>query len=121
MTRALAVFSVGAGGIRVRVRLMATILEVDREYRNGKRCRDGKHANAYFVSTQGEKARHLGTIALPADGRLSELVPHEVVHAVMHLLGSALSSDDEELATLVGMLTARIHSRLGRLGYGGAT
>jgi len=101
------------------VRLLPTILDVDREYRAGRRRRDGLHVNAYFMPTNSEKACHLGTIALPIDGRLVELVPHEVVHAVMHRLGGVHCSDDEMLATTVGTLTSRIHSRIDRLGFGG--
>lgn len=122
MRRALAVFSVSAGGLRLRVRLLPTILAVDREYRkrvDGRRRRGGLYTYAYFAPRQRTNNHYIGTIGLPADGRLTELVPHEVVHAVMLRLGSVVCDDDEELATLTGKLTARIHSRLDRLGLCG--
>lgn len=117
MTRALAAFSVAHAGLRLRVRLLPTDRDVDREYRGGRPRRDGLYIHAYFAPTKSQRARYGGTIALPANGRLAELVPHEVVHAVMHKLGGGVLQDDEPLATAVGILAASILGRLDRLGY----
>ena len=120
MTRALANFSVRHGALRLRVRVLPTVRTVDAEYRAGRRRRGGKWVHAFFLPTFSPSASYDGTIVLPADGRLVELVPHEVVHAVMHHLGGVHCTGDEPLATAVGLLSARIFSRLERLGYGGA-
>lgn len=117
MTRALASFSVSHAGLRLRVRLLPTDRDVDREYRGGRPRRDGLYIHAYFSPTKSQRARHGGTIVLAGNGRLKELVPHEVTHAVMHKLGGGVLADDEPLATAVGILTARILGRIERIGY----
>jgi predicted SprT family Zn-dependent metalloprotease len=43
---------------------------------------------------------------------LAELIPHEVTHAVMHRLGGVHCTDDESLATAVGVLSARIARKI---------
>ena len=110
--RALALFTVSASGMRLRVRLLASVRDVDREYRAGWPRRDGKVVHGYFTSTYNASARYIGTIVLPADGRLAELVPHEVAHAVMHELESVERADDERLATTIGLLCARVRAGL---------
>lgn len=115
-TRALAAFVVGHKDIKVRVRLLASHVEVGREFREGSRRLAGLHIHGYFAPARRASAACVGTIALACDKRLAETVPHEVTHAVMHKLGGVHCSDDERLATAVGMLTARIVTRLRRLG-----
>lgn len=117
MTRALAAFTVTHAGLRLRVRLMSSHVEVERAYRAGRRRRDGLFIHAFFAPTKSQSARHGGTIVLAGNGRLKELVPHEVTHAVMHKLGGGVHNDDEPIATAVGILTARILTRIERLGY----
>lgn len=114
MSRALETFTVSHAGIRLRVRLLPSHVEVEREFRDGRRRRDGLYVHAYFAPTKSQSARHGGTIALAGNGRLKELVPHEVTHAVLHKLGGG---DEEPIATAVGILTARILTRIERLGY----
>lgn len=112
MTRALACFTVAYGAVRVRVRLLPRIADVDAEFHAGRRRLRGQICHAFF--TPGASGlKPVGTIVLPADGRLEELVPHEVTHAVMYRLGGVHCSDDERLATAVGRLSARIleHTR----------
>jgi hypothetical protein len=120
MSRALIAFSVAHGGVRLRVRLLPTDREVDREYRGGRPRRDGLYVHAFFQPTKSQSARHGGTIVLAANGRLTELVPHEVTHAVLHALAQRIGrllENDEPIATAVGILTARILARIERLGY----
>ena len=117
MTRALAVFTVGLGRHRVRVRLLPSVHDVDAEFRAGKRRRDGTWTHAFFRPAAAG-SRVVGTIALPGNGRLTELVPHESTHCVMHLRQSVHVVADEPLATDIGLLTARIFDGLRRRGYG---
>lgn len=116
MSRALAAFTVTHAGLRLRVRLLPSHREVEHEFRDGRRRRDGLCIHAYFAPAKSQRARHGGTIALAGNGRLKELVPHEVTHAVLHRLGGGMQ-DDEPIATAVGILTARILTRIERLGY----
>ena len=116
MTRALAIFTVRHGACLVRVRLLPTVRDVDAAYREGKRRRGGKWVHSFFVQSVSPVARHVGTIVLPADGRIAELVPHEVDNAVTHHQVSIHRDDDEPHATAVGLLTARIFAGLKRLG-----
>lgn len=112
--RALRVFAVQHGRLRLRVRLLATVAQVDAEYRQGKRRRDGKVVIGYF--RRADHARYLGAIALAADSNLLETVPHEVAHASIERLGTVSSDDDETHATAVGVLSYRIFKRLRALG-----
>lgn len=110
---ALKIFTVSYGGIRLKVRLLPTIRDVHREFVAGyARRRDRKTVHAFFAPTSRATAKHTGTIVLPADGRLEELIPHEVVHAVMAKIGGVHHTDDEALATTVGVLSARIARRI---------
>lgn len=111
--KALKIFTVSYGGIRIKVRLLPTVADVHREYTEGVPRRDSKIVHAFFSPTARVDAKHIGTIALPVNGRLAELIPHEVVHAVMHKIGGVHCSDDEALATAVGMLSARIVRKIG--------
>lgn len=118
MTRPIATFVAAARGIRVRVRVLPTPDDVDAESRGGLPRTSKRTRHAQF------KPRHevplatgtIGTITLPAVGPLLDLVPHEVTHAVMHDLRAACHTDDEELATAVGLLSAAIFSGLQRNG-----
>lgn len=114
MTRALAVFTVCQRGIRVRIRLLPTVADVDAAFRDGTPRRSGRRVHAFFLGSTTPD-RLAGTIILPASGRLAELVPHEAVHAVVHH-GSAAGDDDEELALAVGLLSGAIFSELARRG-----
>ena len=117
--RALAVFTVKHNSVRIRVRLVAGQPEVEHECKRAegrKRRRAGLITRACFMPTWRGKPLHVGTIVLPADGHLCELIPHEVVHAALYHFGTADTLDDEDLATHVGMLCSRITARLRRLG-----
>jgi hypothetical protein len=110
---ALMVFTVTHGNIRIKVRVLPTVRDVHREFVVGyARPRAGKIVHAFFAPTTHPSAKHLGTIVLPTNGRLAELIPHEVTHAVMHKLGGVHCTDDEALATAVGVLSARIARKI---------
>jgi len=113
MSRALAVFTVQARGIKVGVRVLPTIADVDAAFRVGASMRSRRRVHAFFHAPKGGA----GTIVLPADGRLTELVPHEVVHVVMRADGGPQHADaDEELALSVGLLSTAIFTELCRRG-----
>lgn len=117
MTRAVAVFTVALRGLALRVRVLPTAADVDRECRRfeGRRQRGTPTARAFFAPA-ARLCSVAGTIVLPADGRLDELVPHEVVHAVLHRTGSVHPASDEAFATNVGLLCAKIFLGLHRRG-----
>lgn len=109
--RALATFTVRHGTLRLKVRVLPTTRDVHREYiKGGKQRANGKHVHAFFQPTA--TANHIGTVVLPSNGRLAELIPHEVAHAVIHALGGVLSHDDEACCTAVGVLSARITRKI---------
>lgn len=123
-TRPVATFTAAARGTSVRVRVLPSVADVDAEAcgslpRIGHRIRHAlfrprELAHPAFRDTPGIA----GTIILPADGALLELVPHEVTHAVMHDLRAATHVNDEELATTVGLLSAAIFTGLHKRGIG---
>ena len=110
---ALKIFTVSYRGIRIKVRVLPSVADVHREYTEGKRLRNGKTVHAFFAPMFSPAAKHTGTMVLPIDGNLDELVPHETVHAVMGTMGGVHCSDDEALATAVGILSARIRRKIG--------
>jgi len=116
MTRALAVFTVSLRGRKLRVRLLASEAAVDvecRRYEGGRRA--GRFVTRAFFMPPLTSAT-AGAIVLPGNGPLNELIPHEVVHAVMHRVGGVHCTDDEPLATDVGLVTARIFREIKRRG-----
>jgi hypothetical protein len=116
MTRAVAVFTVTHGRLRLQVRVLPTVADVNREWQATCLPRMAGHVvNAYFMPGQ-LRPKAVGTVVFPANGRLAELVPHEVVHAVMHSIGGVHCTGDERLATSVGLLSARIFRQLDRRG-----
>jgi hypothetical protein len=113
--RALAVFIIAAAGIRLRVRVLPTVADVDAEYRTGRTRRNGKVRHAFFKGAT-RPARCAGTVVLPARGRLAELIPHEACHVDTHCFGDVAEHDDEGHARRVGLISARITSELRRRG-----
>jgi hypothetical protein len=109
-------FTVSHANIRVKVRLLPTVMDVHREHQaRCLRCRDGNNICAFFLPAQ-RVGRYVGTIVLPLAGKLHELVPHEVTHAVIHSLNGVLSHDDEACCTAVGRISARIFNHIGQIG-----
>lgn len=114
--RALHVFQVAAAGVRLRVRVLPHVVDVDAEYREGRRRALGKVVHGYFhPAPHGHRV--VGTVAIPLAGSdLREVVPHEVSHAVIyHLLGVS-ARDDEGAANAIGLLCKAIFSKLAALG-----
>jgi len=111
---ALMIFAVSHAGIRLRVRLLPTVRDVHREYSAVGKCRRGKMVHAFFQPTGAPNRKYNGTIVLPSNGRLAELIPHEVTHAVLDKIGGVHCSDDESCATAIGVLSARIARKIGR-------
>ena len=118
MSRALAVFTVGLRGRKLRVRVVPTEDDVDAECRRyeGRRSASSRTiTNAYFQPPRNNW-KSAGIIVLPADGRLNELVPHEVVHAVLYRVGGVHTTSDESFATDVGRICASILRQIARRG-----
>lgn len=114
--KALKLFTITHGSIRIRVKLLPTVADVHREHQAvARRCYDGKTVCAFFLPAQ-RASRYAGTIVLPLAGKLRELVPHEVTHAVIHALNGVLSHDDEACCTAVGRITARIFRHIDQVG-----
>lgn len=109
MTRAVAVFTVSHRDIRIAVRVLPTVADVDAAYRGGKPRRGGDDIVHAFYLCAERRSNARRTIVLPATGRLLELVPHEVVHAVIN---GGCHVDEETLADTVGVLCAAIHGEL---------
>ena len=114
-------FTVRHGSIRLKVTLRETVEDVHRAYKAnscpGTRFSAGQCVHAFFAPTASTTAKHVGIVILPQrGGRLDELVPHEVTHAVIHAQGGVLPRDDEACATAVGLLCARIFRRLRKMG-----
>lgn len=112
VARAVRVFRVTRRGVRVRVRVLADVAEVDRAYRAGKPRRERKQVWGYMYA--GRSVMH---IVLPLAGWTPGLVAHEVTH-VADRYGLRAGDDDEPMATIVGELTDSICARLARLGGG---
>lgn len=113
-------FTVSHGSIRLKVTLRETVQDVHRAYlacNNGVRPHRGEIVYAFFSPTQSVTAKHIGGIVLPMyGGNLNELIPHEVTHAVIHAHGGVLPHDDEDTATAIGSLCARIFKRIKQIG-----
>ena len=122
--RALSTFIVrGAGGLRVRVRVLPSEEDVDRQYGTAQVRRRGKRRVAACESTQSGRGYrgYFCTIALALDGDWLEFVPHEATHAVVRFMqrhGRRIY--EEKLATAIGILTARIWAALHRPSAGRA-
>lgn len=114
-SRAIAVFTVATRSMRVRVRVLPTVADVDAEYRTGRTRRNGKVRHAFFKGAT-RPSRCAGTIVLPAKGRLTELVPHEACHVDTHCYGDVAEHDDEGHACRVGLLSRAIFAALRRRG-----
>ena len=104
-------FTVTHGSIRIKVKLLPTVADVHRSHQTGCKRAIGETVYAYFVPS-AQAARHVGTIVLPMQGNLNEWIPHEVTHAVIHALNGVLRHDDEDCATAIGCISARIFKRV---------
>lgn len=109
MTRAIYTFVTRHRRIVVHVRVLPTTHAVTKEWRGtaGTAITSGmRHIHAFTVNPP--RARY-SYMALAGNGNLDELVPHEVFHVVKHHLGGVITNDnEEECATAVGILSAKI-------------
>lgn len=122
--RALARFTVCHPGIRVHVRLLPGVTDVDAaclRHEGRQRRRRGSWTTRAYFAPAATSAYHrnnlVGTIVLPANGDLTELIPHEVTHAVMTRYWLLREDDEEDLATVVGRLCAKIAAGLRQRGF----
>lgn len=115
--RAVAVFTVSLRGLALRVRVLPSAKAVDLECRTYEKRsrRSGPITRAFFAPAK-KLCSSAGTLVFSTDGRLTELVPHEVTHAVLHRVGGVARAAEERLATDVGLLSARIFRQLARRG-----
>lgn len=111
-------FTAAARGIRVRVRVLPSVAAVHAESLAAGASGERRTNHALFHPSRDVPVAGgiVGTIVLPVDGALLDLVPHEVTHAVMHDLRAVCHSADEELATRIGLLSAAIFSGLHKRG-----
>lgn len=109
--RALKVFTVGYHGIRIQVRVMPHAKDVYSELSGGGKWRMDKDLpSGLFIGNI--KGRFTGTIVLAGNSDLTEVVPHEVFHAVLWKFGSVHTANDEPAAYAIGILTSRILAKL---------
>ncbi len=114
---ALKVFTVSYGGIRIKVRILSTVKEVHREHQcTARQYRGGDTVHAFFLPNFSPSAKHAGSIVLPLNGHLKELVPHEVAHAVVWATGGVLARDDEDFCNTLGIFCARIFRSIEQMG-----
>lgn len=106
--KALRTFSISHQGIRLQVRLLARLADVDALYRGGKRRNTREITHGFFQPRRSATAQHHGLIVLALECNLDEIVPHEVGHAVVHCMQGVSASNDEAAATAIGMLSSKI-------------
>lgn len=112
-SKRVATFSVAYRGLRLQIQVLKTVWDVDAAYKgNSKPTRKGTISHAFFEQFQPGR-KHFGRIVLPLTGRLTELIPHEVAHAVIGYLGTVTATDDEFAATAIGTLTAKLSKAIG--------
>jgi len=116
-TRALKVFDVSYKGIKLHVRVLPHAKDVMREFRSGGtkwKLGKGKMSEGFF-SGNCLPARYTGTVVVAGNAELNEVVPHEVVHAVLWKMEQVNTIDDEPFAYAVGALTRLILDQIGTI------
>lgn len=116
---ALMIFTVSYAGIRLKVRVLPTVRDVHKEYESnytdGKAIRrSGNNVDGFFAPTVRRDARFFGTVVLPLNGCLPELIPHEVGHVVRRKMGVIDSSNEERFCMAIGILSSRIARKIKR-------
>lgn len=112
MKCSVAMFYVGHKGLILRIILKKKGRLHKAHQRKFKRSKS--KVRGYFFPA-GEKKPYLGTIVLPAAADLTELIPHEVSHAVLHMLGRVSRNDDEKCAEWIGILSSMIFKTVRRM------
>lgn len=110
--RALCVFFVSYAGIRLKVRVLPHAKDVYAEMTGGAKWRMRAEIPEGFFQAVHLRARYSGLIVLAGNSRLTETVPHEVTHAVLHKYKSISAENDEPAAYAIGILTARILAKI---------
>ncbi len=112
-TKALMVFTVSYAGIRLKVRVLAHAKDVYAECSGGSKWRmRAELPRAFFLPSLSKKLT--GTVVFAGNDDLSETVPHEVTHAVLHKMRTVGADDDESFALAVGILSSRIARKISR-------
>lgn len=114
-TKALMVFTVSYGGIRLKVRVLPHARDVYTECTGVSKWRmRAELPRAFFLPSLSKKLT--GTVVFAGNEDLAEIVPHEVTHAVLHKMRQVDTDDDEAFALAVGVLSARITRKIVRGG-----
>ena len=113
MNKALMVFAVSYGGIRIKVRVLPHAKDVY-EACTGAKWRTRAELPRAFFRPAARSGKYTGTIVLAGNDDIAEIVPHEVTHAVLHKMGSVDSDNDEAFALAVGILSSRIAKKIWR-------
>ncbi len=113
-SKALMVFTVSYGGIRLKVRVLPHAKDVYTECTGVKKWRTRAELPRAFFQASPRSRKYTGTVVLSGNDDLNELVPHEVTHAALHKMQCVTSNDDEALATTVGILSSRIIRKIAK-------
>jgi hypothetical protein len=114
---ALMVFTVSYAGIRLKVRVLPHAKDVYKECTGAKKWRMRAELPEGFFQAPARPGKYTGTIVVAGNCNIAEIVPHEVVHAVIHKLRSVETDNDEAFALAVGILSARIARKIERRFY----
>lgn len=109
------VFTVCYAGIRLKVRVLPHARDVYTECTGVKKWRTRAKLPRAFFRPMARPGKYTSTIVLAGNNELNEIIPHEVIHAVLHKMGSVERANDEALATAVGLLSARISRKISKL------
>lgn len=115
MAKALRIFTVSYNGIRLRIRIMPHTRDVYSVYREGSKWRMNQDlVRAFFRAYSAPNSKFLGEIVLAGNEKLTEIISHEVVHAVLYKFKTVHTDTDESFATTIGILTDRIYNKVKR-------
>lgn len=110
--RARKIFSVSYKGLSFNVRLLDDARAVSREYKRTHHDPGCKYVLAFFSPSQKSHAHAIGTIVLPLNGKLEELIPHEVFHAVLSHFKNVNAINEEPFAEILGNISAKIYRKI---------
>lgn len=108
----LSTFSVSHGKLRLQIQVLKSVWDVEKAFSIGSKPAKKKLIAHAFFEQFGKRSKHFGRIVLPSDGSLSELIPHEVAHAVISYFETVSGDHEEMAATAIGRLSALIFNRI---------
>lgn len=111
----LLTFSVSHGKLRIQIQVLKSVWDVEKAFSIGSKPAKKKLIAHAFFEQFSKRSKHFGRIVLPSDGLLSELIPHEVAHAVISYFESVSGDHEEMAATVIGRLSASISNRFAQL------